>query len=152
MVYWDGSTLATVNLFVNSVDEISGQGTVSIIDIDNFSANSKSFDIEHPTYKNPWRLRYGVLEGPEHGVYFRGRTTEKVIELPDYWADLVHADSYTAHLTPIGKGCVHYVEKIENNKVYINCECGDIDAYFTINAERKDVDKVLLEYKRNTEE
>jgi hypothetical protein len=35
------------------------------------TAASKSFDIPHPT-KEGFRLRYGVLEGPEHGVYFRG--------------------------------------------------------------------------------
>ena len=40
----------------------------------------KAFDIEHPTKGKGWRLRYVCLEGPEAGVYFRGRLkNEKVI-------------------------------------------------------------------------
>jgi hypothetical protein len=147
IIYWDGAKLVETSLIANSATDLDGGGVVNIQNIDNFTANSKSFDILHPTKGEPWRLRYGVLEGPEHGVYFRGQTTEKIIELPYYWIGLVHANSYTVQLTPIGKGCVHYVTKIEDNKVYIDCECGDINAFFTINAERKDVDKVLLEYK-----
>jgi hypothetical protein len=123
---------------------LNGQGVSNISGIDNFTANAKSFDIEHPVKGEPWRLRYGVLEGPEHGVYFRGKTTENVIELPDYWSGLVHENSYTVMLTPIGKPCQHYVVKTE--KIYIDCECGEINTYFFIQAERKDVEKVLLEY------
>jgi hypothetical protein len=125
---------------------LNGQGVSNISGIDNFTANAKSFDIEHPVEGEPWRLRYGVLEGPEHGVYFRGQTTENVIELPDYWSGLVHENSYTVMLTPIGKPCQHYVIKTENHKIYIDCECGEINTYFFIQAERKDVEKVLLEY------
>ena len=40
----------------------------------NLSATTKSFDIAHPTKEN-MRLRYGSLEGPENGVYVRGRLT-----------------------------------------------------------------------------
>jgi hypothetical protein len=131
---------------ISLVGDIRGNGVANIVDFDNISANSKSFDIEHPTKKLPWRIEYGVLEGPEHGVFFRGQTTENVIELPDYWIDLVHEDSYTVHLTPIGGPCVHWVEKVENNKVYINCQDGKPNCYFTINATRKDVNPPKLEY------
>jgi hypothetical protein len=110
------------------------------------TASSKSFDIPHPT-KEGYRLRYGVLEGPEHGVYFRGKTTEKIINLPDYWIELVHEDTISIQLTPIGKPYTHWIEKIENNKVYINCQDGTPNCYFTVNAERKDVERVLLEYR-----
>jgi hypothetical protein len=91
------------------------------------------------------------LEGPEHGVYFRGRTLENVIELPDYWTGLVDESSISVQLTPIGKPCQHYVEKFENNKVYIKCLCGEVDAYYLVQAERRDVKKVLLEYKPSKE-
>jgi hypothetical protein len=86
------------------------------------------------------------LEGPEHGVYFRGKTNSIEIELPDYWVGLVDENSITVHLTPIGKGCTHYVEKIEDNKVSIGCGCGEINVFFIVHAERKDVPKVWLEY------
>ena len=110
------------------------------------TAASKSFDIPHPT-KEGFRLRYGVLEGPEHGVYIRGIVTSNIIELPDYWTGLVHENSVTIQLTPIGSATLHYLVKIEDNKVYIDSETSVINANFFIQAERKDVEKVLIEYK-----
>jgi hypothetical protein len=129
-----------------STGSLNGQGVSNISGIDNLTANSKSFDIKHPIKGEPWRLRYGVLEGPEHGVYFRGQTTENVIELPDYWNGLVHENSYTVNLTPIGKPIQHFVVKIENHKIYIDSENGEVNTFYYIVAERKDVPKVLLEY------
>ena len=42
----------------------------------------KGFDIEHPN-KDGHRLRHNCLEGPEAGVYYRGRLkNEKMIRLP----------------------------------------------------------------------
>ncbi len=69
----------------------------------NFFAVSKSFLIDHPTPAKAAegkKLRYASLEGPENGVYFRGRLEgENVIILPDYWVDLVDPDSITINLT-----------------------------------------------------
>jgi hypothetical protein len=143
VIYFDASN----NLQYNYTSfDMEGSGVVNLNNFNNITANSKSFDIPHPT-KEGWRLRYGNLEGPEHGVYFRGKTTSNVIELPDYWTGLVHQDGWSVQLTPIGGPCVHWVEKIEDNKVYINCQDGTPNCYFTVFAERKDVEKVLLEYK-----
>ncbi|MDB4726267.1 hypothetical protein OAF54_02430 [bacterium] len=108
------------------------------------TATSKSFDIEHPT-KEGMRLRYGSLEGPENGVYVRGRTTENVIELPDYWAGLVDHDSITVHVTPIGKSQNIWVKKIEDYKVHLRAVDG-VDCFYTIYGERKDTDKLTVEY------
>lgn len=109
----------------------------------NFSAISKSFDIPHPTKEN-MRLRYASLEGNEHGVYVRGITKDKVIELPDYWLKLVDKNSITVHLTPIGKPSRIYVKKIEGNKVYLGGRLKE--AAYIIHAERKDIDKLTVEY------
>jgi hypothetical protein len=125
---------------------IDGNGTSDIVNFNLISAAVKSFDITHPTKGEPWRLRYGVLEGPEHGVYFRGQTTDKVIEVPDYWVGLVHENSYSINLTAIGTPIQHFVVKIENHKIYVDSENGNVNCFFLIHAERKDVDKVLLEY------
>jgi len=79
-------------------------------------ATTKSFDIEHPT-KPGLRLVYGVLEGPEHGVYHRGTVEGKgklMVELPEYWSKLVNED-YTVTLTPHGNYGVHIVEKSINS-------------------------------------
>jgi hypothetical protein len=43
--------------------------------VGSFGATTKSFIINHPT-KEGRKLQYGSLEGPELGVYVRGRTQE----------------------------------------------------------------------------
>jgi hypothetical protein len=125
---------------------MDGNGAADLQNFNSISASNKSFDITHPTKGEPWRLRYGVLEGPEHGVYFRGQIIENVINLPNYWTGLVDENSYTVTLTPIGSPTQHFIVKIENHKVYIDSENGEINCFFLIQAERKDVPKVLLEY------
>ena len=107
-----------------------------------FTATSKSFDIEHPT-KEGMRLRYGSLEGPENGVYVRGRMDgEQVIQLPDYWLGLVHEDTITVNLTSIGPGSV-WVESIENNTITVG---GSEKFFYHVFAERKDIEKLTVEY------
>ena len=77
-------------------------GVPAVSTFDEINANVKNFDIPHPS-KEGWRLRYSVLEGPEIGIYLRGKVTGKgIIELPDYWSDLVDEDSISVQLTPIG--------------------------------------------------
>jgi hypothetical protein len=137
------------NLSLNGNDLTGAGGSISDVNEVNcntLNAAEKNFDIEHPTKGSPWRLQYTSLEGPEAGVYLRGETTDNVIEFPDYWTGLVHEDSITVQLTPIGSPCVHYVEKIEDNKVYINCQDGQPNCYYLIQAKRKDINGPKLEY------
>ena len=112
-----------------------------------FSAATKSFDIEHPT-KEGMRLHHGSLEGPEHGVYVRGRLErDSVIELPDYWEGLVDEETITVQLTANKTFQQLYVERIEDNKVYVKEIAGNlINCFYFIQAERKDVDKMKVEY------
>jgi hypothetical protein len=113
-----------------------------------FAATTKSFVINHPT-KPGKKLRYGSLEGPENGVYIRGRlTNSNVIELPEYWTKLVDHDSITVNLTPIGSCQKLFVESVAIDKVTIKNEnmfSKTIDCYYTIFAERNDVDKLEVE-------
>jgi hypothetical protein len=111
-----------------------------------FAATTKSFDIEHPTEEGK-RLHHGSLEGPEHGVYIRGRLEGDTIELPDYWLGLVDEDTITVQLTP-NKGFQQiYVDRIEDNKVYVGTQTETpIDCFYFIQAERKDVEKMVVEY------
>jgi len=111
-----------------------------------FAATTKSFVIPHPTKENH-KLRYACLEGPENSVYVRGRTTEPVIELPDYWTGLVNEESITVNLTPIGNKKV-WVEEINNNKVSIGSN-DSIDCFYTVFAERTDVEKLEVEVEVN---
>ena len=107
-----------------------------------FAATTKSFVIDHPTKENH-KLQYACLEGPENSVYVRGRSSDPVIELPDYWVGLVHDDSITVNVTPIGNKNV-WVESINNNSVTIGTD-GSTEYFYTIFAERKDVDKLEVE-------
>jgi len=106
-------------------------------------AVTKSFVIDHPTKQN-MKLRYGSLEGPENGIYVRGKLDgQSVIELPDYWWNLVDVDSITVNLTPYGRAQELWVQSVSAYAINLNqpAEC-----FFTIFAERKDVDKLVVEY------
>ena len=119
-----------------------GNGNVDVTGA--FTATSKSFLIDHPTKPN-MKLQYGSLEGPEHSVFVRGKTKTNVIELPDYWTGLVDAETITCNITPIGSSQNIYVEKIEDNKVFLNSD-KEINCFYTIYGERKDVPKLEVEF------
>jgi len=111
-----------------------------------FKATTKSFDIEHPT-KEGMRLHHGVLEGPEHGVYVRGHQVGDTIELPDYWLGLVDEDTITVQLTAKGRSQNLYVKSVDREKVVVGgFTVKSPDFYYFIQAERKDVDKMEVEY------
>jgi hypothetical protein len=107
-----------------------------------FAATTKSFVIDHPT-KPGMQLRYGSLEGPENGVYIRGRLKGNKIELPEYWTKLVDPDSITVNLTAIGKSQNLYVEDIKDNVVYVGGK--NVNCFYTVFAERIDVEKLEVE-------
>ena len=131
-----------------------GQAPVFRVDAQgNLTAVSKAFDIPHPNPEKKergMRLKHGNLEGPEHGVYIRGRQlNDKEIELPEYWRDLVDPDSITVQLTSVGSHQNLYVKEIKDNVVYIgngNLFSNKIDCYYFIQAERKDIEKITVEY------
>ena len=107
----------------------------------------KSFDIKHPS-KEGWRLRYACIEGPEAGVYYRGRLkNQKIIKLPYYWKDLVSVDSITVQLQPIGAHQDIIVKRWDDEYVYLQAQGGlPINCFFHVYAERKDVDELTVEY------
>ena len=113
-------------------------------------SSKKSFDIPHPT-KSGHRLRYVCTETPEAGVYVRGKSKSEVIELPDYWRDLVYEDSITVNLTPVGSFQHLYVQNIEDNKITVGGGLpsdGELvyNYHYTIFAERKDCERNISEY------
>ena len=114
----------------------------------------KPFDLKHPT-KEGYRLRYACIEGPEAGVYVRGRVCngKNVIDLPEYWDGLVDYETLTVQLTPIGSHQDVIVKRISpiERKVYLQCQGGmPVDCFYHIFAERKDVEKLIVEYKGTT--
>jgi hypothetical protein len=114
--------------------------------VGSFRATTKSFIIDHPTKENK-KLQYGVLEGPEHSVYVRGKLTNtNVIQLPDYWHALVHENSITVNLTAIGKKQDLWVEEITDTHITVASETGEINCFYAVFAERKDVEKLVTEF------
>ena len=105
---------STSDFFIRALTSTS-ESKFSVDANGNLRATTKSFDIQHPT-KPGMRLVYGVLEGPEHGVYHRGTVEGKgvvQINLPDYWHKLI-GEKYTIQLTPWGNYNVHIVEKTQD--------------------------------------
>lgn len=111
-----------------------------------FSATTKRFLIDHPT-KPGFKLQHGNLEGPEHGVYLRGKSKTKKVKLPEYWSGLVDQDSVTVTLTPIGKAQNLYVKKITSD--FIEIAGGHrIEFFYLIQGTRKDVAPLPIELDR----
>ncbi len=110
------------------------------------SGDTKNFTIDHPT-REGMMLRHGCLEGPESGVYVRGKLTgSDTIELPEYWTGLVHEDSITVNLTPIGRNApLHSVVDIVNNTIVVESANDNVNCFYTVYGERKDVDKLKVE-------
>jgi hypothetical protein len=120
----------------------------------------KPFDIEHPTKGKGHRLRYACIEGPEVGVYYRGRLKESnVIELPYYWKDLVDEDSITVQLQPIGSNQNLVIQEFNNEFIVIAedstntdliTDLSTIDCFYHVYGERKDINPLIVEYEGET--
>ena len=110
--------------------------------------NKKDFDISHPT-KSGWRLRHVCIEGPTADVFIKGvlNNNKNIIELPEYWVGLVDSETIVVTLTPIGTYQELFVEKIENNKIFVkNNSSSAIKCNYFVCAERKDTEKNIPEY------
>ena len=113
-------------------------------------ATSKLFDIKHPSKRNH-RLAHASLEGPEIGVYYRGVLKDsQIIDLPDYWKDLVDSNTITVHLTPIGNYQYLHYTLAENKIVVRNFGNTSIHCSYIVYGERKDVDRLTVEYQGDT--
>jgi len=103
------------------------------------ASGNKSFDIPHVKQKGK-RIRHICVEGPESGIYIRGRLKDtNIIPLPDYWDGLVDKESITVTLTQIGYPQDLIVEEnIEWGKtIYIKSGNGaNINCYYEVWAAR----------------
>ena len=123
-------------------------------------AKPKPFDLEHPTKGKGHRLRHACIEGPEVAVYCRGRLKESnVIHLPDYWKDLVHEDSITVQLQPIGSNQNLVIQEFNNEFIVIAedstntdliTDLSTIDCFYHVYGERKDINPLIVEYEGNS--
>ena len=114
-------------------------------------ASPKKFDIVHPSQEG-MRLAHACIEGAEVAIYHRGRVrNEKEILLPEYWKDLVHMNSITVQLQPIGAHQDIIIKRWDDEKIYLQSKSGiPIDCFFHVYAERKDINPLVVEYEGET--
>ena len=143
-VYIDGDLYVTGSTDCLSVGRLEARHAVA-------DALPKKFDIPHPS-KEGYRLSHACIEGAEVGVYHRGMLkNEKVIFLPSYWKDLVHENSITVQLQPIGAHQDIIVKRWDSEKVYLQSQGGmPIHCFYHIFAERKDINPLVVEYEGKT--
>jgi hypothetical protein len=63
---------------------------------------------------------------------------------------LVREDSITVQLQPIGHPQKIIVKEFDNEKIIIDSENTWIDCFYHVYGERKDVDKLTVEYQSDT--
>ena len=87
------------------------------------TGNKIGFDIPHATEKDK-RIRHIIAEGPEPGIYIRGKLDgSNIIELPDYWKGLVDYDTITVNLTPFGRSDTSlHVKEITEDKIIVSSD------------------------------
>lgn len=117
-----------------------------VIYTDVLMARSKNFLIDHPSEEGK-KLVHACLEGPENGVYFRGRLTNKnIIFLPSYWKDLVDWTTISVSLTPIGSHQNLIVKRIAETEIHVQSNGGmPIDCFFHVYGTRQDVERLIAE-------
>jgi len=86
-------------------------------------------------------LVHACLEGPEAGVYYRGKSkikcnNETIVELPKY-VDKI-ANNFSVHLTPIGKPRILSCSEVIDNKFSVYGENGSF--YWIVYGQRLNID------------
>ena len=120
---------------------VTAAGVVKAPTFDGVATGNKvlaSFDIPH-VKQNGKRIRHIVAEGPEPGIYIRGKLKDSnVIELPEYWDGLIDPETITVTLTQIGYSQDLIVDKIEWGKnIIIRSGVGaNIHCYYEVWAAR----------------
>ena len=87
----------------------------------------------------------------------RGRVNNRnnIIDLPDYWSGLVDYGTITVQLTAYGSHQNVIVKRISpiEQRIYLQAQGGmPVDCFYHIMAERKDVNKLVVEYEGNSVE
>jgi len=122
-----GSNVTAPTFIGNLIGNVTGR-----------ASGNKSFDIPHVT-KPGKRIRHVCAEGPEPGIYVRGRLKDSnKIMLPEYWEGLIDPDSITVTLTQIGYSQDLIVDSIDWGRV-VKVRSGvgaNIDCFYDIWAAR----------------
>ena len=139
-----GSTLYTLN----DGDDVAING--------HLSATTKSFLINHPA-KEGYKLQYGSLESPYHGVRLTGRGTvreEAKIKLPYYISELVEEENVNIQITNINHNKNIFIKEIsvKENYFVVGVNSGMLKSscrefFWSFTAIRKDIAPLDVEFK-----
>ena len=144
-LWTDGGTSLT--------DSIMQQSGNTVVVAGSIKAQTKSFKIQHPLDPNKY-LEHGSLEGPEHGIYQRGRASGKgtvQVDLPDYFQVLsendisVHITSRIPNNLYVSESNSKFFKVKRVNSIFLRNEYIEFD-YFVI-GERTDI-KLIIEQPR----
>jgi hypothetical protein len=144
-LWTDGGTSLT--------DSIMQQSGNTVVVAGSIKAQTKSFKIQHPLDPNKY-LEHGSLEGPEHGIYQRGRASGKgtvQVDLPDYFEALsendisVHITSRIPNNLYVSESNSKFFKVKRVNSIFLRNEYIEFD-YFVI-GERTDI-KLIIEQPR----
>jgi len=150
--------LEATGIIINDTNDISNVHNLSVTN--DFSARTKSFLIDHPTKEN-FKLRYGSLESPYHGIRLTGKgifqTESSIVILPEYISNLVKEKDINIQLTGIGFPKYLYIEDICVDKNYFIVGAKDFEDksnvgfnfYWDFTAIRKDIEEMEVESRVN---
>ena len=127
-------TLASVTIASNTVTATTFNGNLNGVASGN---KVLPFDIPHVKQKGK-RIRHIIAEGPEAGIYVRGKLEgTNIIELPEYWNGLVDPDTITVTLTQIGTSQDLIIQDISGSIVTLKSGTGErIHCFYEVWAAR----------------
>ena len=106
------------------------------------SSAAKTFVIDHPINENKY-LVHACLEGPESGVYYRGKgeivnNESVIIHLPHYVEAL--ATDFTIQITPIYNGKINTLNSSEVTNNTFTVHGDNCKFYWNVTGKRFDID------------
>jgi hypothetical protein len=148
-IFPSGSTLDISNAVVNVKLNSSSTSTLKTVIYDSttskiYYSTTKTFVIPHPTTSTKY-LVHACLEGPESGVYYRGKgeivnNENTTVYLPNY-VDAFATD-FTVQITPICNNHnyipVYGASEVENNQFVVYGPTGKF--YWLVQGKRGDIE------------
>jgi hypothetical protein len=117
-----------------------GGTTYGVYSFGDFGATGAKYFVEpHPTDAS-LVIRYGALEGPESGTYFRGTSKTvrgaAVIDVPESFRMVTDEEGLTVQLTPVGGWAEIYIESQDLDRIVVRSS-KDVTFHYLVQGVRK---------------
>jgi hypothetical protein len=141
------NTVTQQGFYVNPIRTSSNPTANTLLAYDSTTREvyncAKTFVIDHPNDQNKY-LVHACLEGPEAGVYYRGKSEiingeYTTIHLPDYLPNL--AVDFTIQINPIFEGKFTQLQSTEivDNKFEVHSKDGNAKFHWHVYGKRNDI-------------